>query len=81
MVRSVDLLGALFNSLGMHSQALLVQSDLFQSLNVLVRVKDNTVKQYAFGLLGDMAKCAGAFMVPHLPVFLKAAIEHLQYND
>lgn len=81
MVRSVDLLGALFNSLGMHSQALIVQSDLFQSLIMLVRVKDNTVKQYAFGLLGDMAKCAGPFMIPHLPVFLKAASEHLQYND
>ena len=33
MVRSMDLLSALLNALGQHSQALLVQSDLFQTLH------------------------------------------------
>lgn len=77
MVRSIDLLSALFNATGNQSQVLLVQSDLLQSLKELIKFKDNTVKQYVFGLLGDMIKNSGQIISPHLPTFIAVALEHL----
>jgi hypothetical protein len=44
MVRSMDLLSALFNALGSQSAGLVVQSDLLQALFHMIKFKDNTVK-------------------------------------
>lgn len=34
-----------------------------------------------FGLLGDMVKCMGDLLKPHLPIFIHVAQDHLEYND
>jgi hypothetical protein len=47
----------------------------------LLNFKDNTVRQYMFGLMGDMVKHAGSAINKSLDSFLLIAIEHLQYNE
>ena len=43
----------------------------------LLNFKDNTVRQYMFGLMGDMVKHAGSAIHQSLDSFLVIAIEHL----
>ncbi|TNV74224.1 hypothetical protein FGO68_gene12531 [Halteria grandinella] len=75
MIRSIDLICAIFNAMGEQSQGLIVQSDLFQSINNLIQFRDNQVKQYVFGLLGDMTKCAGPLLAHHMNGYTQIAIE------
>jgi hypothetical protein len=77
----MDLLSAIFNAVGDLSSQLVAHSDLIQTLLDLVKFKDNQVRQYAFGLLGDMIKCTGTLLNPVLGNFLMIAIDHLQYNE
>ncbi len=47
----------------------------------MLHFKDNVIKQYIFGLLGDLQKhCSEVFKL-HLPQFIMIAIEHLYYNS
>lgn len=81
MIRSMDLLTSLFSALKEQAQALLVQSDLLNSLCELVLFRDNTVKQYVFGLMGDMVKCMGELLNQALPTFIGVAVDQLYYDD
>lgn len=81
MVRSIDLISAVFLALGEQSQALIVQSDIIQSVNSLVEMNDNQVRKYAFGLLGDMAKCAGPLIAPFMNGYIQAAIASLKLEQ
>jgi len=81
MIRSMDLLTSLFSALKDQAQALLVKSDLLNSLCELVLFRDNTVKQYVFGLMGDMAKCMGQLLNQARPTFIGVAVDQLYYDD
>lgn len=62
---SINLLSSLFNALNRQAQVLILQSqqqpaavtnDFITLLNELLKFKDHNVKQYAFGLLGEIQK-------------------------
>lgn len=47
----------------------------------MIQFRDNTVKQYVFGLMGDMVKVSGPLISHALPGFIQVAIENMQYNE
>mmetsp|Transcript_40514 Transcript_40514/g.39023 ORF Transcript_40514/g.39023 Transcript_40514/m.39023 type:complete len:232 (-) Transcript_40514:358-1053(-) len=81
LVRSIDLISAIFTALQEKSQFLVASSNLVQILLELLESDEVQVRQYIFALAGDMQKCIGDIMKPHMPQLIEQAIANLAYKQ
>lgn len=80
-MRSMDLIGQIFQALNVHSEQLVTQSELIDILLEFLHFGDLTIDQYVFSMVGDLQKTAPNCMLDKLPRFIKIAISHLYYSD